>query len=121
MTSRKPLIMAFALLFLFGCKKEPVLKISDTIDLIVSEEDTDKVFYIFVENSGNENLKIRNIQTSCKCMSNDFEAMVIPPKNRDSIKLIYINDMKEDSKERIVLYTNTKEKLHFITVNKKIQ
>lgn len=118
MIIRKTLITTFALLLLFGCKKEPVLKTTDIVDLIVSEEDTDKVFYIFVENKGNGSLKIRNLQPSCQCMVNDFKPMEIPPKSTDSIKLTYINDTKEDSEERIVIYANTKEKLHFITINK---
>lgn len=81
--------------------------------------DKHKKFYIRVKNVGNTDLKISNIQPSCKCIVQGNKKMVIKPAMTDSIGLKLNANSYGNFEESVVIISNTNPKFSIIKIHSK--
>lgn len=76
-----------------------------------------KKFYIRVKNDGNADLKISNIQPSCKCIVQGIKKMVIKPAMTDSIALKLNANSYGNFEESVVIISNTNPKFNVVKIH----
>lgn len=113
----KKIFYLIILLTTVSCDLEPKLIFEDkSIDLGKVTHNTKKSFFIKFKNDGFNDLSILNIQSSCKCMSNEKTKKLLHSNSSDSIKFNFIANEKGQFHEKIVFLSNAKKKFEIVTV-----
>ncbi|MBP6039650.1 MAG: DUF1573 domain-containing protein [Flavobacterium sp.] len=106
------------LLFISCSERKPIIKILNPKINIKAEKSKNLInFYINIENTGNDDLIIENVNTSCKCLASFEKKIIIKPNSKDSLKINYLNDEKINISEQIVIVSNTEPKINFVDIN----
>ena len=122
MKSIKLFLLISIIAFMSGCNNGAKLDIREKkIYLRIKNNLPYKYFDITLQNVGNKKLEIYNIKPSCKCIILKVEdTLIINPNASRKVTVKFMNDEKTDATERIVIVSNSKSKIEFLTINKKV-
>lgn len=109
------------LMFLYSCssKEGPKLNLCTAIfDFGKIKRDSIYQGKVLIINSGNDTLKVTNLEPDCACTSVIISKNRIPPNDSCSLIFDYVTHNKVGSQENyICLITNTDQMVHFLQIN----